>query len=171
MPAPAEFAVLVPIIEHAGAPSVLLTRRPDTLPQYSGHVAFPGGARDPRDADLVATAIREAQEEVGIKASRITVIAELPVQATGIGHRVKPFVARVAPGPIVPNPAEVARVFYLPLSIFESDPFVARTWIDPAGKTRSTHTFLYEGHEIWGLTARILRLCFVEKILGIDHGP
>ncbi len=160
-PSRTEFAVLVPIIERGGVESILLTKRPETLPEYSGHVAFPGGARDPGDLSLADTAIREAGEEVGISPERITVISELAWQTTALGHRVKPFVARVAPGPIAPNPDEVERILYLPRSVFETDPFGVRTWTDHAGKTRRTYTFRFEGLEIWGLTARILRLCFV----------
>lgn len=169
-----EFAVLVPLILHSrphtrpheftAAPEecVLLTKRPETLPTYSGQVSFPGGARDPEDADLEATAIREAGEEVGIGAARIKILGELPPQFTSLGHRVKPFLAEIAPGPITPNPAEVERVIYLPVSIIRGDPFRVRSvWKDPEGVERTTYTFRFEGVEIWGLTARILRDHFV----------
>lgn len=157
-----EFAVLVGIIEHRGEECILLTKRPDTLPQYSGQVAFPGGARDPGDPDLAATAIRETGEEVGIAAERITLLGELPWQSTTLGHRVKPYLARVAPGPVSLSPVEVERILYLPLALLRSDPFRLRgTWIDPEGITRSTYTFQFEGLEVWGLTARILRDHFV----------
>jgi 8-oxo-dGTP pyrophosphatase MutT (NUDIX family) len=162
--APEEFAVLIPIVEHAGGDAVLLTKRPATLARYSGHVSFPGGARDPGDADLLATAIREAGEEVGIAPERIVPLGELPWFATGLGHRVKPFLARVAPGPITPSPVEVERVLYLPLAAFDRDPFATRTWTDERGHARSTFTLQLDGCEVWGLTARILRACFVEGL-------
>lgn len=157
-----EFAVLIPLLAHEGQECVLLTKRPETLPEYSGHVSFPGGARDPGDADLQATAIREAGEEVGIARERIAILSEMPWHSTALGHQVKPFLARVAPGPITPNPQEVERVLYLPVDLVRQDPFQVRTWKDAQGIERSTWSFLYEGCDIWGLTARILRLCFVD---------
>jgi 8-oxo-dGTP pyrophosphatase MutT (NUDIX family) len=156
-----EFAVLVAILDHGGQECILLTKRPDSLPQYSGQVCFPGGARDPLDLDLAATAVREAGEEVGIGPERIKLLCELPQQATALGHRVKPFLARVAPGPIVPNPLEVERVLYVPLSHLKADPFKLRAFAAGRGKPRSTYTFQFEGCEVWGLTARILREHFV----------
>jgi len=157
-----EFAVLVPLLEHSGEECILLTKRLDSLPQYSGQVSFPGGARDPEDADLAATAIREAGEEVGIAPARISIAAELPWQSTSLGHRVKPFLGRVTPGPLQPNPEEVERVLYVPVSLVRSDPFRARgTWRDAEGRRRTTYTFEFDGLEVWGLTARILRDHFV----------
>jgi 8-oxo-dGTP pyrophosphatase MutT (NUDIX family) len=185
----AEYAVLVPIIAREGVPCVLLTKRLDTLPEYSGHVSFPGGARDPADRDLIATAIRETFEEVGISPERIDVLRELPQRVSGLGHRVKPYLARVAPGPVSPNPLEVDRLLFLPVSLLSDppratpgashgeaaggtrhrrgrypDPFGTRTWKDPAGKIRTTFTLVHDGLEIWGLTARILQGCCAEGL-------
>ncbi len=156
----AEFAVLVPIMDYQGQDCVLLTKRLETLPEYSGQVSFPGGARDPDDSDLQATAVRETGEEVGISAERISLVAEIEWHSTTLGHRVKPFVARVAPGPVKPNPQEVERIVYLPLALLEQDPFCIRTWKDRDGRIRSTPSFQFEGLEIWGLTARILQAYF-----------
>ncbi len=158
----AEYAVLVGIIEHEGEDCIILTKRLETLPEYSGHVSLPGGARDPEDRDLFATAVREAGEEVGIAPERIALEAELPLESTSLGHRVKPYLARVQPGPLVSNPREVERILLLPLALLKSDPFGTRSWQDPTGKARTTYTFQFEGLEIWGLTARILRQCFIE---------
>jgi len=153
-----EFAVLLPILDREGAPSILFTKRPDTLPEYSGHISFPGGVRDAEDRDLEATALRETFEEVGIEPGRIQVLRELGWQRTSLGHRVKPFVGRVAPGPIRPSPIEVERVIYLPLTALAvPEPFGTRTWKDIDGRPRVTYTILCEGLEVWGLTARILR--------------
>jgi len=107
-----EFAVLVPLIDYvrpsgssaAAEECVLLTKRPETLPHYAGQVSFPGGGRDLEDADLAATAIREAGEEVGIGPERIKILGELPWQCTSLGHRVRPFLASVAPGPVSRTP-------------------------------------------------------------------
>jgi 8-oxo-dGTP pyrophosphatase MutT (NUDIX family) len=155
----AEFAVLIPIIEHGGEDCLLLTKRLETLPEYSGHVSFPGGARDPGDADLSATARRETGEEVGIGPDRIRILDELPPRSTSLGHRVKPYLARVVPGPVLANPLEVERILYVPLAVLRTDPFTFRTWRDPSGRVRTTPTFRFEGLEIWGLTARIIQDC------------
>lgn len=155
--------MLVPIIAHGGEDCILLTKRPATLPQYPGQVSFPGGARDPSDQDLAATALREAFEEVGIEPGRISLVAELPWQSTALGHRVKPFLARVAPGPLRPNGAEVERLLFLPVKLLRTDPFRVRgLWTDSHGRTRTIYTLQFEGCEVWGLTARILREEFVE---------
>ena len=162
-PSAPEFAVLVPLILKGDEDCVLLTKRQDSLPKYSGQVSFPGGARDPGDRDLFATAVRETNEEVGIAEERISLLSELPWHLTGLGHRVKPFLARVAPGPMVLNPDEVERLLYLPVTLARSDPFRVRgTWKDPAGKEHTVYTLEWDGLEIWGLTARILRDHFVE---------
>ena len=153
-----EFAVLVPLLFYGGRETILLTKRLDTLPQYPGQVCFPGGACDPGDRDLFETALRETEEEVGIARERITLLEELAWQMTGLGHRVKPFLARVEPGPVSPNPAEVDRVLYLPVERLTADLFRERgIWRDPNGGEHRVHTFDLDGFEVWGLTARILR--------------
>ena len=75
----------------------------------------------------------------------------------------KPFLARVAPGPVTPNPLEVDRVLYLPVALLRGrDPFGVRTWRDQGGFLRNTWTLPFDGLEIWGLTARIIHACFIE---------
>lgn len=158
-----EFAVLVPILEKDGEEQVLLTKRPDTLARYSGQVCFPGGERDPGDSSLEDTALRETWEEVGIPRERVTLLRALDWHMTAALHRVKPFVGRVAaPWELRTDPGEVERVLFLPVRLITQDLFRLRgSWRGPDGVDHDVHTFPWEGCEVWGLTARILRDTFL----------
>ena len=160
-----EFAVLVPFIERAGEDSILLTKRPATLKRYAGQVAFPGGAREPGDVSLAATALREAHEEVGIGSHEASITAELAWFETGLGHRVKPFVARVLPSArIRPDASEVESVLFLPRRRLVDALFELRPWPDDLPTPRHPqYRFFLEGHEVWGLTARILRALVLDE--------
>ncbi len=162
-----EFAVLIPIFDHGASggrsPSVLLTKRPEDLARYSGQVCLPGGAREAGDVDLVATALRETTEEVGIPACGIEIIDELDWFETLSGDRVKPFAGRVrADYEIRPSPREVERVLYIDIAFLRQDPFEIRGTL-PTRPDEPIYTFDCDGLEIWGLTARILRHYFVER--------
>ncbi|MBI4587189.1 MAG: CoA pyrophosphatase [Planctomycetes bacterium] len=163
-----EFAVLIPILDHRGEEAVLLTERNARLPQYAGQVSFPGGARDPGDASLRQTVLRETLEEIGVPTQNISIFAELEWYRPRLGHRVKPFAGRlIGSFQVSANPREVARLIYLPVAVVKSDPFQVRgQFQDGEGKTHMVYTFLFEGAEIWGLTARILRRFFVEGVIG-----
>jgi len=167
-PAFREFAVLIPILLHEGEDCVLLTRRPENLDRYAGQVCLPGGQRDPRDRSLAETALREAQEEVGIPPEQVEILHELGWHETALLHRVKPFVARVrTPCPIVPDPLEVARVLYLSVASITPALFRVRgMWRGPDGRERTIYTFDLDGCEVWGLTARILREAFLDAASG-----
>ena len=154
--------MLVPLIEHAGEESVLLTKRPQSLARYAGHVSFPGGARDPSDRSLAETALRETHEEVGIPPDRIEILREIDWQESALRHRVKPFIGRIrGPCALQPDPREVERILFLPVAMITRDLFRVRgAWTDSRGRERTTWTFDLDGFEVWGLTARILREVF-----------
>jgi 8-oxo-dGTP pyrophosphatase MutT (NUDIX family) len=141
-------AVLVPLFEKGGETHVWLVRRPTTMRSHSGQVAFPGGKQDPADASLLATALRETHEEVGLAAAQLDVLGALDDYVTITRFVVTPFVAWVAPGAlIVPNASEVARAFAAPLRTFFDEP---------------TGTFPFKGYDVdgervWGATAAMLR--------------
>ncbi|WP_280187518.1 CoA pyrophosphatase [Delftia sp. PS-11] len=158
---PADAAVLVPIVLRS-EPTVLLTERTAHLSTHSGQVAFPGGKRDAGDASAQATALREAQEEVGLASSHVEVLGTLPVYVTGTAFVITPVVALVDPGArLQPNPGEVADVFEVPLAFL----------LDPANHER--HAMVWNGvarewfampyqdgarqRYIWGATAGMLR--------------
>lgn len=158
---PTHASVLVPIILR-DQPTVLLTERTTHLSNHSGQIAFPGGKADETDADPAATALREAQEEVGLESEFVQVIGTLPIYVTGTSFIITPVVALVHPGfDLRPNPYEVADAFEVPLEYL----------MNPANHHR--HTFEWEGLRrdwfsmpyqdglkerfIWGATAGMLR--------------
>jgi len=149
-------AVLIPIIDRA-EPTVLLTRRTDTLRRHAGQVAFPGGRIDPEDAGPVEAALREAHEEVALPPAQVEVIGTTDAYETGTGYRITPVVGVVPPDlPLVPCEAEVAAVFEAPLAHL----------LDPAnhqlreaewqGRMRHYYAIEWETHFIWGATAGII---------------
>lgn len=170
MPAPGDkksAAVLVPLIHRDGALEVLYTRRSDRLASHSGQVAFPGGRFDRRDENLLAAALRETHEEVGIAPSHVRVLGTFPGRRTNATDiAVTPFVGLIEGDPVLtPDPKEVAEIFHVPLAAL-SDPRYRGSyrWKRP-GQTRASEfpAILYEGQVIWGLTFA-LTLTFLDHI-------
>lgn len=158
---PAHAAVLVPLVLREEL-TVLLTQRTEQLSTHSGQVAFPGGRQDPEDADATATALREAQEEVGLDPGQIEVLGSLPVYETGTAFMVTPVVALVQPdAPLHPNPYEVADVFEVPLRFLLDPAHHQRHRLHWQGLEREWFSMPYldAGREryIWGATAGMLR--------------
>ena len=124
-------AVLVPLVVRPDDVTVLLTRRTRAVRRHSGQVAFPGGRVDPEDPDMVTTALREAEEEIGLPRDLPTVLGSLAPYDTATGFSVTPVVATVA-GPFspIPDPNEVESVFEVPLAFL----------MDPANHQRRTGT-------------------------------
>ena len=113
---PTSAAVLVPLVLRDEL-TVLLTQRTDHLSDHPGQISFPGGRTEPEDADATATALREAQEEIGLGAAHVDVLGALPIYTTGTGFIVTPVVALVRPGfTVAADPFEVADVFEVPLT-------------------------------------------------------
>lgn len=149
-------AVLIPIIDQP-QPGVILTQRPQWLRSHAGQVAFPGGKVDPGDVDAVDTALREAEEELGLVRRDVTVIGTTQPYHSGSGFRITPVIAVVPPGLMLdPNPDEVEAWFEVP----------AATLFDPAryatqqawwkGQDRTYHELLWQERRIWGVTAGII---------------
>lgn len=153
---PKPAAVLVPVIAREPL-TVLFTLRTDHLPSHAGQVSFPGGKIDDNDADAVATALREAEEEVALAGHEIEPLGFLDTYRTSTGYTVAPLVALVSPDHAArPNPEEVADIFEVPLA-YLMDPanisLNARLWM---GRERQFYAFTYETRYIWGATAGIL---------------
>lgn len=159
--APRAAAVLIGVVTGA-VPTVLLTQRTVHLSTHSGQIAFPGGKVDEGDADAVAAALREAQEEVALDPSFVEVLGTLPVYATGTAFVVTPVVALIHPGfELQPNPGEVAHTFEVPLAHLMNPAHHRQHEMPWQGQTRRWFSMPYQDgpHErfIWGATAGMLR--------------
>jgi 8-oxo-dGTP pyrophosphatase MutT (NUDIX family) len=136
---------------------VVLTVRTDTLQQHAGQVAFPGGRVELDDADVVATALRESEEEIGLDAGMVTPLGFLETFETISGYSVTPVVARVAANAMLkPDPGEVAEVFEVPFAFFLEPANLRRYTMDFRGHPREMVEFLHAGYRIWGVTAAII---------------
>lgn len=151
-------AVLVPIIDRAEGPSILLTVRSSDMPSHAGQISFPGGKAQPEDEGPVATALREAFEEVNIAPDLVDVVGALGVHKGGLGYSVTPIVGVVDPGvDIRPCPREVAEVFEAPLSfIADLSNHIIETRVHK-GVSYNMFAAPYGRYHVWGLTAGILR--------------
>ena len=151
-----EAAVLVPLIARA-EPSLLFTRRTDTLSRHSGQVSFPGGRRDPADLSPVETALRETMEETGIDPAFVGIAGFLPRYRIGTGFDILPVVGVLAEGfSLTPDPNEVAEIFEVPLSFFLDPANRSLEERELGGRTRHVHIFHAQPHRIWGATAAIV---------------
>jgi 8-oxo-dGTP pyrophosphatase MutT (NUDIX family) len=151
-------AVLIPIVDRADGPTVLLTVRSSDLASHAGQISFPGGRVDPGDADRVATALREAEEEVGIPRAAVDVVGALGVHHGGLGFAVTPIVGVVAAtAPIRPEPREVAEVFEAPLDWCADLRNHTTEEREHQGVKYRMFAAPYGRFHIWGLTAGILR--------------
>lgn len=158
-------AVLIPLYVHRGEPHVILTRRAAHLRTHSREVAFPGGGREPGDADLWGTALRETQEEIGLDPAAATRIGELdPFFTVGSDSLVHSYVAELPagrPAGLRPDPSEVEEILHVPLSeLLAPDVYHQELW-PRDGTMRPINFFEIPGDTIWGATAAILRQLLV----------
>ena len=158
---PAHASVLVPIVMRE-RPTVLLTERTTHLSTHSGQVAFPGGKADPTDRDAAHTALREAEEEVGLTPDQVEVVGTLPTYTTGTQFIITPVIALVKPGHrLTLNTFEVADAFEVPLEFLMNPAHHRRHAFEWDGQRREWFSMPYADgpHErfIWGATAGMLR--------------
>jgi len=158
---PVHAAVLVALVLRERV-TVLLTERTQHLSSHSGQIAFPGGKTDPQDRDAIATALREAHEEIGLDEGCVKVLGTLPIYTTGSAYRVTPVVALLAEGfKITPNAFEVADVFEVPLDFLMDPANHRRHAVQWAGARREWLSIPYQDGAterfVWGATAGMLR--------------
>ncbi len=150
-------AVLVPLVDRVDGLTVLLTQRTDHLRDHAGQVSFPGGRVEPNDPNHEATALREAEEEVGLPSDRVDLIGRLDLYVTRTGFEVVPVVGIVNPPfPIRPDPFEVAEVFEVPLQFLANPKNHQKHSRYYKGARRSFYAMPYNGYYIWGATAGML---------------
>jgi 8-oxo-dGTP pyrophosphatase MutT (NUDIX family) len=149
--------VLVPLRVAGGEVTVTLSRRTEHVPHHKGQICFPGGSRDPGDRDLLGTALREAEEELGIRGGDVELLGAMAPVPTVTGFYIQPFVARI------PQDArfhldgfEVAETFDAPLSAFTDFSRYRAAGTTFLGKPYTVYFLDYDRFTIWGATARIL---------------
>ena len=150
-------AVLVGLQQQAAGWHVVMTRRAGHLAHHAGQISFPGGKVDPTDASLVATALREAQEEIALKPGSVTLLGALDVVASPVGFVVQPVVGLIAPeSDFVAAPDEVDEVLVLPLADILDTARHRRESYLREGVRREVWVIDHADHYLWGLSASIL---------------
>src|SRR5262249_13688992 len=151
-------AVLVPVLLAQAPPEryVVFTRRRADLRRHAGEISFPGGRQDPEDATLIDTALREAEEEIGLPRGDVRVLGALPSTSTfATNYLIHPFVGQIAEGGRWrPSPGEVDAVLELPATALREGR--TRTRLQRRGFTFETDAYIVGEHVIWGATARIV---------------
>lgn len=154
-------AVLVPVVDDGAEAKVILTQRTSKLRKHSGQIAFPGGGIDPEDRSAEQAALREAEEEIGLCRDHVETLARLPQYLSLTGFRITPVLSVVRPGfSLSLNPDEVDEVFEVPLSWLMNPDNHQRGTREFFGADRFFYRMPYEGRNIWGITASILRTIY-----------
>jgi len=149
--------VLIPLIDRGDDLSVLLTLRADDLKHHAGQISFPGGRLEAFDRDAIAAALRETEEEIGLRPAGVEVLARLPDYRTRTGFRVTPVIGLVTPPlELAPDPREVESVFEVPLAFLLDPRNRQRRTREFQGLTVGYYVFEYQDRVIWGATAGML---------------
>jgi len=160
-------AVLLPLYFRESELHLLLTKRTDLVPTHKGQVSFPGGGFEERDGDLLATALRETEEEIGLRPERVEILGALDDTVTvSSRYVVRPFVG-LTPYPYAYrlDPFEIERLVHLPMTgLLCGTPFREERW-QRDGEATTVLFYDYQEHTVWGLTARILKQ-FVDAVRG-----
>lgn len=160
-------AVLIPLFLEGGVVHIVLAKRSNELRRHAGEIAFPGGGADPEDSSLEHTALREAEEEVGIRQDDVDVLGALDDMATaGSGYVIRPFVGVIPhPYPLVPDGLETVRVLTPPLHWFDEPARFREEVRERRGVSWPVHYYDVEEDVVWGATARMLT-----SLIGLIEG-
>jgi 8-oxo-dGTP pyrophosphatase MutT (NUDIX family) len=158
-------AVLLPLFEDGDGPGLIFTERRADLRRHAGEVSFPGGRQDFAEEALQTTALREAEEEIGLDPDSVELVGALPPIGTFVtNYKVHPFVGLIPhDAPVEPNPDEVAAILHVHLDTLR-DAYEMRRLVR-RGVPFKTPTYEIDHHLIWGATARILET-FFERLDG-----
>ena len=152
-----EAAIVVPVVTRSGDDAILFTKRADHLTDHPGQMAFPGGGREPADTDLLGTALREAEEEIGLNPAAVHIVGRLDDIRTVTHYSVRPFVGRIPDREYLPNDEEVAEVVTIPVgTLTDLDNYESEYRDHPHYGTIRLHVFYVDGYTVWGATARML---------------
>lgn len=150
-------AVLVPIVVGREEPAVLLTQRAQHLKLHPGESAFPGGKKDPEDENLLATALREAEEEIGLPPSKVEFLGCLDQHITRTDIIVSPHVGIISEViPLTANLDELNVIFKIPLSYLADQNNLRVDELEYRGVMIKVPSYHYQGHKVWGVTAKII---------------
>ena len=152
-------SVLLAVTRHTESfnSHVVLTVRSANLKSHPGQISLPGGTQEEKDIDPVATALRESQEEIGLKANQVEIIGSLGVLALPSGFLVKPVVGLIDPGlSYTPQPEEVADIFHIPLDLVLDESAYKKAQVEFKGASRTILELQFEDYRVWGATAAIL---------------
>lgn len=152
-------SVLIPVTRHTPERSseIVLTVRSENLSSHAGQVSLPGGSEEDIDADAVATALRESEEEIGLAQDKVEVIGRLGDMALPSGFQITPIVGLIEPGlEFAPCPIEVAEIFHVPLSLIMDAQAYNATSMSYDRQSRKILELQFERFRIWGATAAIL---------------
>ncbi|MFK4823647.1 CoA pyrophosphatase [Paenochrobactrum sp. BZR 588] len=151
-------AVLVPVVDRGDHTNVILTLRNAALRSHSGQIAFPGGTVDKEDPSIMAAALREADEEIGLKPHFAETLTQMPRYLSGSGFSITPVLAIIDPdAPLQANPDEVADIFEVPLAFLMNPANHNKESRMMNGRERFYYTMPYRKRFIWGITAGIIR--------------
>ncbi|MGE3541715.1 MAG: CoA pyrophosphatase [Candidatus Tectimicrobiota bacterium] len=152
-------AVLLPLYQHQEDYGLIFTQRANTLYHHRGQIAFPGGGHEVQDASLQHTALRESAEEIGLQPTHVRLLGQLDdLLTTGSNYLIRPFVGTIPyPYPFVLDQRETASIIEVPLQWLRQHNPQAQERRQHEGRLVESFFFDYEGHVIWGATAKIVK--------------